>query len=130
MTYNKTIWKSGDVVTSEKLNKLENGVAEAGGGLPIIFIAFDINSNTKSLNITPNDIIDEDNNIKAIPLLSMSETVDGDTTHYFLILDVIVCEYRNGEYDYCLYDDIGHEPMFYASDRNTTFVLNEGDENA
>lgn len=30
MSYTPTEWKSGDVVTSEKLNKLENGVAAAG----------------------------------------------------------------------------------------------------
>jgi len=32
MSYTPTVWKSGDVVTSAKLNKLENGVAAAGGG--------------------------------------------------------------------------------------------------
>lgn len=32
MAYEPTVWKSGDVITSTKLNKLENGVAEAGGG--------------------------------------------------------------------------------------------------
>ena len=37
MAYEPTNWKSGDVVTSAKLNKLENGVADAsegGAGLP------------------------------------------------------------------------------------------------
>lgn len=29
MAYNKTIWNTGDVVTAEKLNNLENGVANA-----------------------------------------------------------------------------------------------------
>lgn len=32
MSYEPTNWKTGDVVTSSKLNKLENGVANAGGG--------------------------------------------------------------------------------------------------
>lgn len=32
MSYEPTNWKSGDVVTSAKLNKLEQGVADAGGG--------------------------------------------------------------------------------------------------
>lgn len=32
MSYTPTNWKTGDVVTSSKLNKLENGVADAGGG--------------------------------------------------------------------------------------------------
>lgn len=32
MSYEPTNWKTGDVVTSEKLNKLEEGVAEASSG--------------------------------------------------------------------------------------------------
>lgn len=35
MAYEPTEWKSGDVVTSAKLNKLEQGVANAGGGLVV-----------------------------------------------------------------------------------------------
>ena len=31
MSYEPTVWKTGDIVTSEKLNKLENGVKDAGG---------------------------------------------------------------------------------------------------
>lgn len=31
MSYEPTNWKTGDVVTSAKLNKLEQGVADAGG---------------------------------------------------------------------------------------------------
>ena len=36
MSYEPTVWKSGDVVTSAKLNKLENGVAGGGGTENII----------------------------------------------------------------------------------------------
>lgn len=32
MSYEPTNWKSGDTITSAKLNKLENGLAEASGG--------------------------------------------------------------------------------------------------
>ena len=32
MSYEPTTWKSGDVVTSTKLNKMEQGIANAGGG--------------------------------------------------------------------------------------------------
>ena len=32
MSYEPTTWKSGDVVTSAKLNKIEQGIANAGGG--------------------------------------------------------------------------------------------------
>lgn len=36
MSYTPTNWKAGDVITSEKLNKLENGVAGSGGGALIV----------------------------------------------------------------------------------------------
>ena len=32
MSYTPTEWVSGDVITAAKMNKLENGVANAGGG--------------------------------------------------------------------------------------------------
>lgn len=32
MSYDPTVWKSGDTITSAKLNKLEQGVADAQGG--------------------------------------------------------------------------------------------------
>lgn len=32
MSYTPTQWATGDIITAEKLNKLENGVANAGGG--------------------------------------------------------------------------------------------------
>ena len=35
MSYEPTVWETGDVVTAEKLNKLENGVANSGGGSDI-----------------------------------------------------------------------------------------------
>ncbi len=37
MSYEKNTWATGDVVTSEKLNHMEDGIAEGGsGGTPII----------------------------------------------------------------------------------------------
>lgn len=31
MSYTPTVWNTGDTITAEKLNKLENGVASGGG---------------------------------------------------------------------------------------------------
>lgn len=36
MSYEPTEWQSGDVVTSAALNKLEQGVAAAGGGVLVV----------------------------------------------------------------------------------------------
>ena len=35
MSYEPTNWKSGDTVTSAKLNKMEQGIANAGGALVV-----------------------------------------------------------------------------------------------
>ena len=32
MSYNKTTWANGDTITAEKLNNIENGIENAGGG--------------------------------------------------------------------------------------------------
>lgn len=42
MSYEPTTWKDGDLVTSAKLNKLEQGVANAGGGSGIVTATMDV----------------------------------------------------------------------------------------
>lgn len=37
MAYTPTTWECGDVVTAEALNKIENGIANAGGSDSVIF---------------------------------------------------------------------------------------------
>ena len=33
MSYNKTTWNSGDIITAQKLNKIENGIENTSSGL-------------------------------------------------------------------------------------------------
>lgn len=40
MAYEPTEWKCGDTITAEKLNKLEEAVANAGGGAEPLIIRF------------------------------------------------------------------------------------------
>jgi len=42
MAYEPTTWKSGDVVTSAKLNKIEQGIASGG----VLVVAEDADTNT------------------------------------------------------------------------------------
>ena len=49
MAYEPTNWKTGDVVTSAKLNKLENAVAQSGG----VYIVHDVDG---TLDKTFNEI--------------------------------------------------------------------------
>jgi hypothetical protein len=43
MSYEPTVWKSGDIVTSAKLNKLEQGVAGGGSGGGMLLLHEDEN---------------------------------------------------------------------------------------
>lgn len=56
MSYEPTNWKSGDVVTSAKLNKLENGVANAGGGISVVEFEFDT-TNEKYVSVRTTESI-------------------------------------------------------------------------
>lgn len=46
MSYEPTVWKAGDTVTSAKLNKLEQGVANGGSGSGVISMTITQNDNT------------------------------------------------------------------------------------
>jgi len=54
MSYTPTVWKKGDKITSEKLNKLENGVAGSGGGA----LMCSLNMSTGLLNKTWKEVAD------------------------------------------------------------------------
>ena len=36
MAYEPTVWQAGDTITSVRLNKLEQGVAQGGGGTLVV----------------------------------------------------------------------------------------------
>jgi hypothetical protein len=53
MAYEPTTWKSGDVVTSEKLNKIEQGIAAgSSGGNGAMTVGVVIDGNTITLDKT------------------------------------------------------------------------------
>lgn len=51
MAYTPTTWATGDIVTAEKLNKLERGVADAGG-YPVIEFALSYNSENEEYEVS------------------------------------------------------------------------------
>lgn len=58
MSYEPTTWKDGDLVTSAKLNKIEQGIANSGGsgGSPVEFIELD--QENMALRKTAEEIIE------------------------------------------------------------------------
>lgn len=66
MSYTKTTWASGDVVSSEKLNHIEQGVYDASNGTLIINVTPDAEANDGSCTAdkTLAEILDAYNNGK------------------------------------------------------------------
>ena len=79
MSYEPTNWKTGDVVTSAKLNKLENAVAGAGGVLVV-----NINNQSGALDKTWQEIHDA---LMAGYYVSIPFT-EGASTSQILVLEV------------------------------------------
>lgn len=52
MSYEPTNWKSGDVVTSSKLNKMEQGIANAGGGSSVVVVGVEVANTEDGATVT------------------------------------------------------------------------------
>lgn len=65
MSYDPTNWKTGDVVTSAKLNKLEQGVA-AGSGVLVVHSNYDETSGTEVLDKTAFEIFSASSDGKVV----------------------------------------------------------------
>lgn len=57
MSYTKTNWATGDTITAEKLNNIENGVANTGG---VLVVHTTFNGNSMVLDKTWQEIHDAD----------------------------------------------------------------------
>ena len=68
MSYTPTNWQNGDVITAEKLNKLENGVANANAGALIVHITGE--DDNLALDKTAGEIIN------AMPLAFYEEVTE------------------------------------------------------
>lgn len=66
MSYEPTVWKSGDVVTSAKLNKLEQGVAGGGSGGDNFRVTFTYNEDTWVCDKTLQEICEAEETGKII----------------------------------------------------------------
>ena len=108
MSYTPTDWKAGDVISSQKLNKLEQGVADAGGGgVLTVTITWDADEHAV-LNKTWQEIWD------AAPSVLFMDAQEEDRTVYMLYEQYI----DTGAY----YVDMG------AGTRVTTFLASSAND--
>ena len=82
MAYIKNTWQTGDVVTSEKLNNIEQGVAAA---CPVLFVheSYDASSHTYALDKTWQEIFDA-MEVGLVILLPVNENNETAVTHDFI----------------------------------------------
>ena len=52
MSYIKTTWETGDVITAEKLNKMEDGIESAGGDDSVFIVNIDAEDNSGTITAT------------------------------------------------------------------------------
>lgn len=82
MSYIPTEWKTGDVVTAEKLNKLESGVAGSGGGALVVNVSFDEATSTYTADKTAGEILSA---YRSGPVV-FSEAVESTEQIYSLVM--------------------------------------------
>ena len=87
MSYTPTDWKTGDLITAEKLNNMESGIAGGGAGLFVINATGIADEN----NVQTQPTIDKtwDEIVAAvesglIPVISASRTVSGASAYTYL----------------------------------------------
>lgn len=75
--YTPTVWKTGDVITAEKLNKIEEGIAGAGGGTSDLkFASVEIvNETSLAYNVTNYIVKDGEIDVEKVPVPSSDEHV-------------------------------------------------------
>lgn len=58
MSYTPTVWVTGDTVTPEKLNKIEQGIYDAGGSSSVFLVTTCYNGGSWTMQETAGNIID------------------------------------------------------------------------
>lgn len=85
MSYTPTNWQSGDKVTAEKLNKIEQGIAGAGGIL-VVHETYDSTNDIHTLDKTWNEI---KNALSLGILCIIMSPIMNDTSYYRQDLPII-----------------------------------------
>lgn len=93
MAYEKTEWKSGDTITAEKLNKIEDGIAEGGGSTgPLYFNIdnYDEEADNYISNVTFGEIYEAFKIGRPIIFKSGDEQIQQlqDNIHYYMVTEV------------------------------------------
>ena len=114
MSYTPTEWKSGDVITSAKLNKLEQGVAGAGGGGGVVMLHPD--TQTGQLDRTFAEIVE----LAQTGIVCFLIDHDGTCEYYTMICSSV----EHGEFNLCTLTFMsGSANMQFACDDESKYPV-------
>lgn len=118
MSYTPTEWTSGDVITAEKLNKLEGGVAESGAGSDNgpLFVRF-LENDAWRLDASFNQVKDA---VDAGRAVILETSTDGNSYVYHTFIGLQMNYYDGGS---CSCDVTFNGSIFSASDPDEPLVM-------
>lgn len=107
------LWKDGDVITAEKLNRFVMAHAT---------MTEENNQMTITLDITPNDIFDVNNNLNSFVVIDTQNNTETMIRTTFLF--GYASSFENGLYVFYTQDNSGnHQFEFEAASRTDYFVV-------
>lgn len=103
MSYTPTEWKDGDIITAEKLNKLENGISTSAS--PLIIYLESTNNHTTIIdtNLTIADFINA--------IIITIEASDSEILHLHYPETI---QYNSGNEDISIYSSNTGQVFFYT----------------
>ena len=122
MAYVPTNWQTGDVVTAEKLNKLENGVMSSGGSL-IVNVALDQATMTATLDKTTADLINAVNDGLSV-ILKLDASMDGDLVFWNIgyLATIAVYESHACDVTFMLCQESSSEFWLFVADTENDYL--------
>jgi len=111
MSYTKTTWQDGDVITAEKLNKLEDGVANAGSVLIV-------RTNGENLDKTWQEICDSFINMVPVYLYEIYE--NGNDFGYAL-LSITGVQFSSENNEYSVIIQNGSDYIKYTATSSSSY---------
>ena len=118
MSYTPTTWVTGDTVTPEKLNKIEQGIYDAGGTSSVFFVVAYYNGGAWIMQETAGDIINALSS--GIPVMvqerdAVTGEIEGECSNIFSI------EYTNSNYWFW-----GENTLGYSASSLTDYPTADG----
>ena len=121
MGYTKTTWETGDVITAEKLNKIENGIGDVC--FKMVGVTMDSNSTITEVNFTYNDVASMFSN-HITPCCFVNTDYNGNTSTMFLICSTISKDAEGG-HCYAFFSNLGGDLYGLAWESDDTTELTE-----